>query len=244
MKLIKHYIFLIFLVFLDKVHAQNQTANQLWGDYTLIRPISELNKLDVTLGYIVSSPSAWRRLYVEGVYNHKLRRKLFLKKRNHTNFIAGGLSLYHTNNLDTSNSIEIRPSQSFTMIWPDAKRLQINHQVKLEERFEIDTEDWSDTFGLRLSYKFKMTFKLNGDLLSFTKGFYLPVSVRLFWNLIGTQQFNDQARITPGIGYIFNPKWKGEFLVGYNFSKSANNGVYQADGVVFRIRLFHTQGGE
>ena len=80
--------------------------------------------------------------------------------------------------------------------------------------------------------------------MSFTKGFYLPVSIRIFYNLIDTQQFNDQARITPGIGYIFNPKWKGEFLVGYNFSKSANNGVYQSDGLVFRIRVFHTQGGK
>ena len=83
-----------------------------------------------------------------------------LKKLDHSEFLSGGLSIYHTNNFDSNNTIEIRPSQSFTLIWPNAKRLKIDHQVKLEERFEIDTEDRSDTFGLRLSYKFTMTFKM------------------------------------------------------------------------------------
>lgn len=244
MKLLKHYILLIFLFSFCVGNAQDQTANQYWGDYSLIKSLTELSNFHGTFGYIVSSPRAWRRVYAEGMYNHKWPEKFLFKKLNHEEYLSGGLAIYYTNNFDASNSLEIRPSQSFSLSWPNTKRLKIKHRVRLEERFEIETDDWTNTFGLRLGYKFTMIYKLQGKVLSFNKGFYIPISINLWWSLVQTAQFNDQARFTPGLGYVFSPKWKGEFLVGYNFSKSTDNGEYQANGMIFRLRVFHTQGGK
>ena len=138
-----------------------------------------------------------------------------------------------------SNRLEIRPFQGFKLMWPNRPRIIIQHYVRLEERFEINTANWENTFGLRIRYQAEMIFFLKGDWLSFNKGFYIPVSLELFWNLIGTKQFNDAARIIPGIGREFTSKWKGELLIGYYYTRNTVEDVFGTNDLVLRIRVYH-----
>ena len=115
----------------------------------------------------------------------------------------------------------------------------IQHYVRLEERFDLETATWVNTFGLRLRYQAKMILKLKGDLISFNDGLYLPVRMELFWNLKGAQQFNDVVRITPGIGYEFSTTWKAEFDLSYHYTRNTVEDGFATNDIVFRLRVFH-----
>ncbi len=85
----------------------------------------------------------------------------------------------------------------------------------------------------------ELTLKFKGDLLSFNDGLYLPVSMELFWNLKGAQQFNDVVRITPGIGYEISPIWKAEFDLSYHYTCNTVEDDFATNDIVFRLRVFH-----
>ena len=65
-----------------------------------------------------------------------------------------------------------------------------------------------------------MILKIKRGWLSFNNGLYLPVSIELFWNLIGAIQFNDVVRVTPGLGYEFSQLWNGEFDVSCHYTRN------------------------
>ena len=109
----------------------------------------------------------------------------------------------------------------------------------MEERFDIETSNWINTFGLRLRYEAKLTLKLKGDWLSFNDGLYLPISIELFWNLKETQQFNDIVRISLGIGYEFSELWRAEIDLSYHYTRNSVEDNFAANDIVFRLRLFH-----
>jgi hypothetical protein len=111
--------------------------------------------------------------------------------------------------------------------------------VRLEERFDINTSNWENTFGLRFRYQAELTIKLQGDVIHETKGVYLPVSVELFWNLIGTKQFNDNLRITSGVGYVFSEKWRGEFNLAYHYARNTVLDEFNSSDIVYRFRAFY-----
>lgn len=173
-----------------------------------------------------------------------LQYAIKLPKRNfqnlfHTSELHGGIGFFFTNNLKDPNRLEIRPFQGIKLTWPNRPRIKIQHYVRLEERFDLETTNWDNTFGLRFRYQAEMVLFLKGDWLSFNNGFYLPVSLELFWNLIGTKQFNDAVRIIPGIGYEFSSKWKGELHIGYFYTRNTVEDVFGTNDLVLRIRVYH-----
>ena len=153
--------------------------------------------------------------------------------------ILAGVSFFFTFNVDTSNRFEIRPFQGYKLDWSDRERIRLRHYVHLEERFDINTQYWENTFGLRIRYLAELTIKLQGDLVEFRKGVYIPISVELFWNLIGTRQFNDNLRFSPGIGYMFSEKWKGEFHLAYHYTRNTVGEDFATNDIVYRLRVFY-----
>ncbi len=124
-------------------------------------------------------------------------------------------------------------------MWPNRPRIKIQHYVRLEERFDIEMSNWDNTFGLRFRYQAEMTLYLKGDWFSYNNGVYIPISLELFWNLIGTKQFNDAVRIIPGIGREFSSGWKGELLVGYFYTRNTIEDFFGTNDLVLRIRVYH-----
>jgi hypothetical protein len=116
----------------------------------------------------------------------------------------------------------------------------LQHYVRLEERFDIETSKWVNTFGLRVRYRAKLELRFKGDWLSFNDGLYIPVSIELFWNLKEALQFNDVVRFTPGIGYEFSNFWKTEFDLSYHYTRNTVEDNFATNDIVFRLRLYHT----
>lgn len=225
------------------IYAQDTISNniitkQIWLDYN---PSYKLNEKLVFYGDIGARtifPHEWNRFVIRPSISYKLRKPIY-QGLYYNSELHGGVGFFFTNNLTESNRLEIRPFQGFKLIWPNRPRIKIQHYVRLEERFDIEIANWKNTFGLRFRYQAEMALFLKGDWLSFNKGFYIPVSIELFWNLIGVQQFNDAIRIIPGIGREFSQKWKGELSIGYFYTRNTVEDVFGTNDLVLRVRVYH-----
>lgn len=225
------------------LHAQNEEdtnlTQQIWLDYNPDFSISE--KLDGygEIGARTLFPYEWSRIIAGASVRYK-RPKLILKNLYYKEELHFGIRLFFTANKSISNRFEIRPFQGYKLSWPNRPFIVLQHYVRLEERFDIETSDWINTFGLRLRYEAKLTLKFKGELIPFNKKLYLPISLEGFWNLKGVQQFNDVVRIAPGIGYEFSPKLKAEFDVSYHYTRDTLEDDFATNDIVFRVRVFHT----
>ncbi|MFD1292350.1 DUF2490 domain-containing protein [Lutibacter holmesii] len=240
---LNHYQFIIIIALFSNFQilgqdTENGVTSQYWADYSPSTKISEKVNFEGTIGYRTNSPQLWNRYFIKGKFKYK-RKKNIKNKLFYSEQFSAGLGVYYTNNFYVSDRIEIIPVQSYSLTWPNTNKLKLNHNFDLEERFELNTKNWKNNFGLRLSYEPTLTLYFQGNSTEFRKGFYLPVSLYLYWNLIDVQQFNDRIRVTPGIGYAFSPKWKGAFLIGYNYSKVTKDENFYKSDVIFRFRVYH-----
>ena len=217
----------------DKILTQ-----QIWLDYNPSFSLSE--KVDVygEIGARTVFPNEWYRFVVGPSVRYK-RPNLIFKKLYYKEELHFGIRFFFTANKSFPNRLEIRPFQGYKLYWPNRPRIVLQHYIRLEERFDIETSNWVNTFGIRVRYRAKLTLKFKGDWLSFSDGLYLPVSIEAFWNLKGVQQFNDVVRITPGIGYEFSELWKAEFDLSYHYTKNTVEDNFATNDIVFRFRVFH-----
>lgn len=162
-----------------------------------------------------------------------------LKKLKYEEEVYFGVDLYYVYNTDLEDVIEISPYQGYALKWPNRKSIIIKHQLELGERFQWGIEDGDYSFGLKLSYQGSLTWKFHGDVWQYGKGFYLTCAFKFWWNLISTTVFNDVARITPGIGYQINPKWKTAFLVGWNYTRNLTSEKFSTNNVIYRFRVYY-----
>jgi hypothetical protein len=214
-------------------------TNQIWMDYNPSYGLGERMHIYGTVGIRTVFPQAWNRYYIKPSVKYQMR-KLFFKKLYYKEELHAGVGIYLTNNRNSKNRLELRPFQGYRLAWPNRPFIVIQHYIRLEERFDLEMPSWTNKFGLRLRYRAELILRLKGKLIELNKNLYVPISLELFWNLIGTKQFNDAARIIPGIGYKFSPAWKGEFHVGYHYTRNSTEDNFATNDFVFRIRIIHS----
>ena len=209
---------------------------QLWLDYNAKYHVSRKVKVYGDVGYRRISPNIWTRYYIRPAvsYFHSLP----LKSGKHIIITYHlGLGTFFTNTTDTSNLLEIRPFQGVDIQWPTFKHLQINHYVRIEEQFYFENDNRG--FNLRLRYMFSGIFHWKNENWNTLNNFYLPFHIEFFWNLLNDSPASDLIRITPGIGYTFNLKWKLEFSTSYQRTKINIEDNVETNDIVFRLRVFH-----
>ncbi len=213
-------------------------TEQIWLDYNPSYNFSE--KLDFygDISARTVFPNEWYRFVIGPSVRYK-KPKLIWKELYYKEELHFGIRFFFTANKNYPNRLEIRPFQGYKLSWPNRPRLVLQHYVRLEERFDIEVPNWINTFGLRVRYQAKLILKFKEDWLFFKDGLYLPVSMELFWNLKGVQQFNDVVRITPGIGYEFSSTWKAEFDVPYHYTRNTIEDNFATNDIVFRLRVYH-----
>jgi hypothetical protein len=115
----------------------------------------------------------------------------------------------------------------------------IKNFVRLEERFQRSLGDgnWSD--GYRFRYKLSTAFSLGDLLFDFTKGLYIPISLEAFINLEKAEQFNDVLRLSFGLGYKINSRWKMETDLLYKRTQDQGFNI-NSDNFLLRLRFFNT----
>jgi hypothetical protein len=207
-------------------------------DYNSKMKLSEKLDLIIPVGLRITSPYKWRRFYAEPQIKIDWPR-LILKKMKFKEHLVGGLGLYYTNNLNIDNRLEIRLFQGYIITAPNRKFFQLTHYLKIEERFDLNTSNWKNTFGLRLVYNPRAVIEFQGDLWDHGKGFFIPISCEIFWNLIETKQFNDKFRFDFGLGKSMNEKWKAAFVLGYNLSRQFEYENFNTNEIIYRLRVYH-----
>jgi len=236
------YLILLFILLLYQskgMQAQsNENTTQFWTDYNISGKINDRLAWKTGAGFRTIAPNQWNRIYIDPSLSYDWPR-MILKKLKYKEKLLAGVGVYYTDNDRIPDQLEIRPYQGYSLSAPNWDQLVITHTFKLEERFEISMRDWVNTFGLRLRYKGSVTFRFKGDIWKKGEGFYIPAGIELYWNLIGTKQFNDKANFEIGIGKEFNPKWKALITFGYNYSRNGVAESLDASGMKWRFRLYH-----
>ncbi len=113
--------------------------------------------------------------------------------------LAGGIGTFYRLNKTGADILEIRPFQGITAIWPKLPRLRLQHYVRLEERFEWETADWTSITSLRARYRIQADYSFSG----FAPGSDWRVLFHIegFFTLAGNAgQLDEQLRIGAGVG--------------------------------------------
>ncbi len=213
-------------------------TNQLWIRSDLSYEVSERFELVGEIGYKSIWPKVWNRYYLKPTVKFNVP-KFMLKKMKYRESISAGIGFYFTDNKYEANRLEIRPYQGYLLDWPDWTHLRLRHYFRLEERFDLNTSNWVNTFGFRLRYLLDLTFKLQGDVVPEAKGIYIPFSTEFFWNLIGVKQFNDVLRTTAGIGSNFSEKFRLELRFGYQYSRNTTTEDFQTNDIIYYVKAYY-----
>ena len=213
---------------------------QIWLDYNPYKNHSERLKSYGALSFRIIFPTEWIRFMGKAGVAYKIKPFIFKGKRTTMEQLHGGLSVFFTANFSNPEILEIRPYQGYRITIPDTEIFNFEHYVRFEERLEFQLGGEA-TIGLRFRYRIKTHVDYLLGWTNIPKKLYLPFSVEFFGDIIGGQQFNDVIRITPGIGWIFNAEWRGEFHMSYHRTRDAIDEGFSTNDVVFRVRVFQNR---
>ncbi len=226
----------------NKAYSQeltgNDITNQLWLSHDISYKLSEMVDISGELGFKTISPKVWNRYFFKSTIKFSLPKIMF-KGLRYKESLSAGVAFFFTDNKYESNRLEIRPYQGYLLDWPDRDRFQLRHYLRLEERFDLDSDNWVNTFGLRLRYLLTLNIKLQGDVINDLKGTYIPVSVEYFWNLIGAKQFNDVIRTYVGVGYNFQNSWRADIRMGYQYARNTTTEDFSTNDLIYGLNVFY-----
>ena len=213
-------------------------TQQVWFDFNSSYDLSKRWGFDAKAGTKIIFPYSWYKIYLTGEFAYNIPKFIF-KKLHYDEEVYFGVDAFYVINTEDEDIIEISPYQGYGIKWPNRKRLIIQHDLELGQKFQWGVKNLDYSFGLDLSYEGKITWKFHGDVWQYGRGFYLTCAFKFWWNLISTTVFNDVARITPGIGYQINPKWKTAFLMGWNYTRNLTSENFSANNVIYRFRVYY-----
>ena len=232
----KVVIILIFLFFawgsLSNIHAQEQNipTNHLWFDFYNFFPITEKLEYGGDLGFRHAfSDFPWSRIYIRPTLAYRWKEKIrFL----------GGFKFAYTSQDILANTFEIRPWLGIKINWPKIRRFTFQHFLRLEQRFQFNTGSDSWASETRLRYRLGTRVPINHPTI-IDKTFYLPLWAEFFRNARGdlTERFASKVRLTAGLGYRFDKKWRLEFEYTYQGSRSFRQDEFGGSDNLFHLKL-------
>ena len=249
--IVKHLILLkvIFLAFtfhttaqapVDDVIEDNDFTSQLWVSLDPSWVVGENQRIVGNFSYRTIWPNSWHRVILR-VSKDVSYDTLVFKKFKHKERLMYGVGTFWLMRNGTQNSFELRPFQGYGISFNLTKRFEFQQLVRLEERFLFNKNQDQDFFGLRLRYQIKGVIDLKGLLFSEGKGFYIPASVEVFFNLVKISEFNDVIRISPGLGYQAYRDFKVEAGLAYHYTNQSDyEELIRTNDIVFQLRIIKT----
>jgi len=226
----------------DVSEEDNAFTQQLWFDLDPSWSMGDGQKVTGNFGYRTIMPKSWHRIIFKAAFEKDFEKLLF-KRFNHSEKVMFGTGFFilTTKEEEDYGSFEIRPFQGYELGINLSPRIQLKQLFRLEERFVFSGEPENQVFGLRFRYQAKMVFNLQGVLFGEGEGFYIPVAIEGFFNMVSASQFNDVIRVTPGLGYQFNPDFKLDGSLAYHYTQQSNvDGLVRTNDIVFRFKIIKT----
>ena len=217
---------------LSDIHAQEQniTTDHLWFDFYNYFPITEKLEYGGDLGFRHAfSDFPWSSIYIRPTLSYRWKEKIRF---------SGGFKFAYTDQNILANTFEIRPWLGVKIYWPKIRRLTFQHFLRLEQRFILNTrtDDW--TSQTRGRYKLGTRVPINNPTI-IDKTFYMPLSVEFFSNTGEdlTERFASKLRLTAGLGYRFDKRWRLEFEYTYQGSRSSRRENFKGSDNLFHLKL-------
>lgn len=180
-----------------------ENGSQLWMDYNpswMISPKVTLGG-DVGIRTELDNQEGLRLVLRPGI-------NLALKNL----VLRAGIGNFFTFSDDIQNRWELRPYQGVFWVWPRSK-INFDHYVRLEERFDFNTVDWSSENSLRGRYRLRLRFLFaQSEPYRFWR---VQASGEFFVKLAGEEELQrDQFRITLGLERSFHRsmRWRLESI--------------------------------
>lgn len=136
--------------------------------------------------------------------------------------LEAGTGYYFIHRQEAPESHELRLWQSGTIDWPESpgsvRRFALHHRLRLEQRFRSSESEWR--FAMRLRYRLAYALPINRYTLE-PGALFIPTKVEFFLPVGGEfeEYFTQQIRLSVGLGYVFNPVWKGELRYAWRRSR-------------------------
>lgn len=220
----------------EPLEEDNAFTQQFWFTTSPSWTLKDSVSLKTDLSYRTIDTHSWDRFVVRGGYEKEIKPFIFKDLKRRESYI-GGLGFFYFNNKQGHNSLEIRPFQGYSISFHLTKRIQLTNFFRLEERFLITNQDRSNHFGLRFRYQIMTNIGLQGFIFEEGRGFYFPVGVEFFYNVVELSQFSDVVRITPGAGYQFDNSFKIQGMLAYHYTEQNIGGLYRTNDIIYRIKL-------
>ncbi len=235
------FFIVVILISLQSTAQIDQFKNgdlnrQAWFDYNFNYHKTDRFNIYGDTGFRIISPYIWTRYYIRPAVSYT-PKPLFKKGDKLRTTYHFGIGTFFTNYVELPNHIEIRPFQGIQLNWPSFKNISFSHYARLEQQIENFDGGWS--FGVRARYMLSGNITWGNNNENVINSFFFPFHVELFWNLDNTAGFNDVIRITPGLGYHFNPNWRLEFSTSYHKRKFAEADNFETNDIVFRLRIYY-----
>ena len=113
--------------------------------------------------------------------------------------LAGGIGTWYTVNKQLPNRLEIRPFQGISAVWPNRQRFRLRHYLRIEERLQWATDDWTFDASLRGRYQLQVDYSFSG--FTSRSDWRALFHVEGFVTVAGDAGlFNERLRIGVGLG--------------------------------------------
>ena len=154
--------------------------------------------------------------------------------------VAGGIGSFLTWNEEIEDRWELRPWQGVTAVWPRLP-FELQHVLRLEQRFDFNTDTWSSKNSLRLRYRLRASTRWAGGMSEVY--WRLLGSIELFGTLTGTEgQSAEQVRVTAGLER--GSASPAHFRLELTWQKAGRFiGEGSFNELFLRMRVFHRWGG-
>jgi hypothetical protein len=221
----------LFLVAVSPVVAvADETTDQLWLDYHNHVYLNLHWELQGELGYRTEvDPASKKTVYARPAMRwHPMWKPVELRF---------GVGAFYTFNRLASDVFEIRPWGGAVLKWPRIGRLTVVSQVRVEDRLQWATEDWTLEDVWRIRYMLSTKVPLSRD--QGERYFFVPVSAEGFSDA-GSRpvgQLTEKFRIDAGVGLVFGWEWVAELHFIVQESRSGGTGAFDSTDLIVRVEF-------
>jgi hypothetical protein len=208
----------------------DRVSPQLWVDYNPTVPLNSRWSLigDVGVRSELKADGWWRVVVRPGV-RYQLSEAVWL---------AGGVGNFITDNDLLANRWEIRPWQGVGATWPNWK-FPLYHLLRLEERFDLNTDTWASATSLRIRYMIGTSYQW-GTLFRSPEFWEASASLEMFATLAGEQgQSREQVRAVLGVERSANRALRVGFEAVWQKRGLLFVSDQSVDDLFLRVRVYH-----
>lgn len=204
-----------------------ETSQQLWLDYNPSWMISPKLTVGGDVGYRKRiDEGTGARLVLRPGVDHPYKHVIF----------KAGIGNFWTISDEIDNRWEIRPYQGVGWVWPRTWVL-FDHLARLEERFDLNTVDWSSANSLRARYRLRLRYVF---AMTRPDRFWRAFgSGEVFVKLAGEEGVQqEQFRVTMGLERSFNRLMRLRAQITWQQEELFFLPGESVDAVYFRLRVY------